>query len=130
MSHCAMLSLSQATPLHCSALRCLPKETTFFSQNTGCHKFTAKTSTLRSSPFCAEVFFLHRRLARIKGIFITLLSDLTSHFFRHATVPSIDTAAVCEVTGDAELKSIFQTPPSLFSFMTLSQPPTSTCLFM
>lgn len=73
--------------------------------------------------------FLHSGRTRIKGIFITLLSDLTYHFFRHATVLSIDTAAVFEVTGDAELKSIFQTPPSLF-FSRLSLPPTSICLFM
>lgn len=49
-----------------------------------------------------------------------LLSDLTSRLLGRATVRSIDTAAVCEATGDAQLKSIFQTPPSPFSLTLLS----------
>lgn len=54
------------------------------------------------------------------------MSDLTSRFSRRAMVRSIGTAAVCEVTGDGELKSIFQALRPPFSFT----PPPSTCLFM
>lgn len=118
MSRCATLSLRQAKPLHSSAkwdcAVCQKRSHSFFG-HTGWHKFTRKTSTLRSTPFVQRYFFLLKGQARIKGIFITYeWFDLS--FFRRAMVRSIGTAAVCEVTGDGELKSIFQALRPPFSF--------------
>lgn len=96
------------------------------------HKFAGKTGSLRSTPFvqrCVYFFFLLGEWARIEGIFITLeWFDLS--FFRHAMVRSIDTAAVCEVTGDAEFKRIFWAHPSPFFSHPCSTSSTHLSLFL
>lgn len=82
MSHCAMLFQWQATPLL----------TALFAK--GDH--ILNTSSLQKV----------RGQVSFNGIFIPL-GVIWPHIFRRAVVPSVDAAAVCEVTGDALLRSIF-----------------------
>lgn len=74
--------------------------------------------------FCAEAFsFCSEDEARIKGIFITLASDLTPDVPRCVRLTQLLCVRVCEATGDAELKSIFLPPPSPLFFPPPPLPP-------
>lgn len=128
MSRCATLSLRQAKPLHSSAkwdcAVCQKRSHSFFG-HTGWHKFTRKTSTLRSTPFVQRYFFLLKGQARIKGIFITYeWFDLS--FFQ--TCHGAFNWHSCCVWGDRwwRVKKHFPSPSSSLFFHPLP-PPVSLC---